>query len=371
MTKVAASASDTFVTLDGLRGLGAIMIVVGHTGWYWGLPSPPSGQLVVDVFFLLSGFVIAYAYEPYFEKGMRPAQFMLHRIVRLYPLYLLGTLLCFAVLILARLDLGVEYQQAALAQLLPQLFMLPSPPATGAIEVYSFNGPAWTLFFELVVNLLYALAYPLLRSTRMLALIVVAMAALLALANFTFPGGNPGDYWDDAWGGFGRAGFGFFAGVLVFRLAGSPRSAGRPRRFWAPFLVAACPVGVYIGGPAELRGLYDFLLVAVLAPPMIYITQLASPPQRFDRLFIGSARISYALYILHWPFVIIAVRLGWRFPIVNELQPLPGIVVLVLSIGLAYVAERYYDRPVRRWFVAQLRKQHEKRRSRSTTRPAE
>ncbi len=370
MSKIAATDDDTFVMLDGLRGLGAILIVIGHSHLFWGLPPAPSGALVVDVFFLLSGFVLAYAYEPHFERGMRPSHFMLHRIVRLYPLYLLGTLLCFAVVLVAKLDQGEQEQHLAWFQLIPQLLMAPSPPGMGAIDVYSFNNPAWTLFFELAVNLVYALAYPWLRSTRVLAGVVVVMAVLLALANFTFPGGNPGPLWENAWGGLARAGFGFFAGVLIFRLAGSPRKATRPKRLWAPLLLAACPVGVFISSPPDQRGLYDFVLVVLLAPLLIYVLQWASPPRRLYSLFLGSARISYALYILHWPMVLIAERLYWRTSTLQDISPLVGVLILVPAIGLAFVAERYYDRPARRWFVALLRRRGEKRRAESKVRSA-
>lgn len=95
-SKVRNLAPDSFGLLDGLRGMGAILILIGHTVAFWGLQYAPTGAVCVDLFFLLSGFVIAFAYEPRLAAGMGVREFMTHRMVRLYPLYLLSIVMSLA-----------------------------------------------------------------------------------------------------------------------------------------------------------------------------------------------------------------------------------------------------------------------------------
>ena len=353
---------DNFVLLDGLRGLGAVLVLVGHTMPYWGPFWAPSGAVVVDLFFLLSGFVIAYAYEPRFAAGMRAGEFMTHRIVRLYPLYLLGTVAGFLVLCaMAFGDAdGGERTAAYGLQLLPQLFLLPAPEMLGSTDLYSFNVPAWTLFFELAVNLLYVAAFRWLRETRVLALLVVMCAVALAATVLTVGRIDAGSDWATFWAGFARAGFGFFAGVFAYRLVGRPRTARRAVSNWSFAMIAALPLVCFIPATAEWRPLVDLTLVIVLGLPLLCVAQGMAPPTRLHALFLTGGRVSYAAYILHQPFREVAERITWRSPVLIETAPLGGIGIVVMVMALAWAAERYYDRPLRRWIVARLRRRDTK-----------
>src|ERR1700722_3197255 len=82
-----------FSALDGLRGVAAISIVVFHYSQNLGWELLPNAYLAVDFFFMLSGFVIAHAYEARLRSGQTVAEFMQRRLIRLYPLYWLGTTL--------------------------------------------------------------------------------------------------------------------------------------------------------------------------------------------------------------------------------------------------------------------------------------
>ncbi|MDP3739854.1 MAG: acyltransferase [Hyphomonadaceae bacterium] len=355
--------ADNFVLLDGLRGLGAILVLVGHTMQLWGPFWAPSGAVIVDLFFLLSGFVIAYSYEPKFAAGMRAGEFMIHRVVRLYPLYLLGTLLGFiglTVMAIGDADGGERSGQYVL-QLIPQLFMLPAPQAFGSPDVYSLNVPAWTLFFELLVNLVYVLAYRWLRNVRVLAILVLLCAAGLAATVFTLGRIDAGSDWATFWAGFGRASFGFFAGVLTFRLLGSPRQTKRPVSNWSFVILFAIPVACFFPASPELRPFVDLILAMILGMPLLWISQSVAPPPIFNRLFTIGGRISYAIYILHQPFREVADRIGWHTKMIYEIAPLPGILVMATVLSLAYFAEKYYDRPVRRWVAASMKKRAARR----------
>ena len=357
---------DNFVLLDGLRGLGAILVLFGHTMQYWGPFSAPSGAVIVDLFFLLSGFVIAYAYEPRFAAGMRAAEFMTHRVVRLYPLYFLGTLLGFVGLCAMTVGDADGLQRAGerAVQLAPQLFMLPAPEVLGSEKLYSLNSPAWTLFFELFVNLVYVMCFRWLRDTRVLIGVVIACAAFLAFTVFSFGVIDVGSHWSDWWGGFARGGFGFFAGVLTFRLLGSPKTARRPTSKWAFAILVTIPVACFVPATTELRPFVDLTLAVVLGIPLLWISQTVAPPTRYHSLFILGGRISYAVYILHQPFREVAERITWHTPVLIEAAPFAGIAIMVMVVTLSVFAERYYDRPVRKFIVAKLKQREARKRNR-------
>jgi peptidoglycan/LPS O-acetylase OafA/YrhL len=346
---------DNLVLLDGLRGLGAILVVIGHTKASWGPFSAPSGAVIVDLFFLLSGFVISFSYEPKFAAGMGAGEFMIHRIVRLYPLYLAGIVFGFgvqAVMAMGDGDQGVRTAEAT-QQLALHLLVLPAPGEPHHM-IYPLNAPAWTLFFELLVNLVYVLAFRWLRNTRVLIVVTLMCAAGLAATVFHFGRIDVGWQWQTFWGGFARAGFGFFAGVLAYRLLGSPRTVERPVRHWPVLLLVFAPLTCLTPATPELRPFVDLVFTVILGIPLLMFAQSSAPPVKYRALFATGGRLSYALYIIHLPLQVMMERIGWRFPGIYGLTPLPGIAILVVAVTLAYVLEKYYDRPVRRWIAAQM-----------------
>jgi peptidoglycan/LPS O-acetylase OafA/YrhL len=347
---------QNFVLLDGLRGLGAVLVLIGHTMMYWGPFWAPSGAVIVDLFFLLSGFVIAYSYEDKFAAGMGVREFMVHRVVRLYPLYLLGTLMGFAFWMLTTVGDPDGGQRAGVivGQLIPGLVVLPSPEALSP-NLYPLNNPAWTLLFEFLVNFVYVLAFRWLRNTRILLVVTLLCAAVLIATVLTIGRIDAGSDWATAWAGFGRAGFGFFAGVLAFRLLGSPRTTKRPSSNWAFVILIAIPIACFVPATDELRPWLDLFLAVILGIPLLVISQSVAPPKRFTNLFVMGGRLSYGIYILHQPFRELMKRLSWHDPAVIAMAPLGGILVLVAVVTLAYFAEKYYDRPVRRWIVNRLK----------------
>ena len=82
-----------FHTLDALRGIAAIGVLVFHMGPIFTPIAAPGGYLAVDLFFMMSGVVLSHAYEARFRAGMGTLDFMRARLIRLYPLYLAGALL--------------------------------------------------------------------------------------------------------------------------------------------------------------------------------------------------------------------------------------------------------------------------------------
>jgi peptidoglycan/LPS O-acetylase OafA/YrhL len=120
------TARPHFNTLDGIRGLAAILVVIFHAEQFFGARPFPKSYLAVDVFFLLSGAVVANAYEHRLQSDMSLARFTWLRIVRIYPLYLLGTVLGVVAVIVAgsKLDASLPLLLGGAVLLLPTLATL-------------------------------------------------------------------------------------------------------------------------------------------------------------------------------------------------------------------------------------------------------
>src|SRR3712207_9235417 len=121
--------------------------------------------LAVDFFFILSGFVIGYAYDDRWRQGFTNKEFFRRRLIRLHPMVVLGAVIGLATFLLQG---GVKWDGApvplslAMLALLCAMFMIPAFPGScydvrGNAEMFSLNGPAWSLFFEYIGNILYAL----------------------------------------------------------------------------------------------------------------------------------------------------------------------------------------------------------------------
>ncbi|MGA8939854.1 MAG: acyltransferase [Acidobacteriaceae bacterium] len=164
-----------FENLDALRGVAAILIVVFHIRPLFG-NSPLFGRayLAVDLFFMLSGFVLSFAYQQKLDNGLPTTTFLKLRLIRLYPLYLIGLFLGFIYT-----ATQVHYQHSSpgmlgsFLMLVPALFFLPIPAPTSLPNVaFPYDLPAWSLFSELIANLLHALLLRK-RSTRTLLIALV------------------------------------------------------------------------------------------------------------------------------------------------------------------------------------------------------
>ncbi|HVY90062.1 MAG TPA: acyltransferase [Hyphomonadaceae bacterium] len=365
------TGSDNFAALDGLRGVGALIVVYGHTsGFFWPTLGMPSAAMVVDLFFLLSGFVIAYSYEPKLLSGaMGVRGFMLQRVIRLYPLYFLGIFLGYVVhMLMAAIDPDGFRAIAFSQDFAVNLLGLPFSAAHG-LPLFELNGPAWTLFFEISVNLLYALAFRWLRDTRVLAAVVVLFFVALAASVISYGRIDIGNYWGTWWVGYERAGFGFFAGVLAYRLVGSPRTAKRPYSPLWVVVVFLVPLVGFIPASRELRPFVDLGLVLLAGVPLLWLGATVAPPSRVLRLCLLGGRLSYGIYILHYPFVVVLQRLAWRNPEVYKWPPLPGILLAIVAVTVAFLAEKYYDRPVRRFIAAKLRERSNRKANAQGSRP--
>lgn len=345
----AAADHGRNATLDLFRGVAAIVVMLVHVAPGYGVTEPQSGYLAVDLFFLMSGFVIAKSYDHRLQTKWSARDFLMHRLIRLYPLFFLGV-------VLGTLKVALQYRFGAhpvplwdaLQDTGTALLMLPSPTHMFRPfdPTFPINLPAWSLFFEMTANLAYALLFRhLTRGT--LAAIIGTSAAALCIGIVSKGSDNIGGW--HTWGfGFPRAAFPFFLGVLICRL-----------RFRAPkfgtkmaVILALALLAILMTDPGQKRFAFDMLSVFVLFPALVSIAISTTIRGQLASVAASVGAISYAVYILHAPvdtlFWVIAERL---WPSALSLTGMIGFVAAMLT--LSWLADRYYD-PWARGFLRSL-----------------
>lgn len=188
-----ADTKPHYALLDGLRGVAALLVVWYHVfeGYQFASGSAiireiNHGYLAVDFFFILSGFVIGYAYDDRWGKTLTLGKFFRRRLIRLHPMVVMGALIGLVMFILQG---AVTWEgtpasvPAMMIALLCGLLMIPALPGCGYEvrgngEMFPLNGPAWSLFFEYIGNILYALFIRRF-STRALAILAGILSILL------------------------------------------------------------------------------------------------------------------------------------------------------------------------------------------------
>ncbi|HLZ83443.1 MAG TPA: acyltransferase [Caulobacteraceae bacterium] len=349
-------AKTRYETLDALRGVAALAVVVYHLHAFNVTPDLlPSAHLAVDFFFVLSGFVVAHAYEAARLGRMSWLDFASRRLTRLMPLASLGAAVGLAVLLVKwRLFPGAEPPLAniLLAGIL-NLFMLPSFVGNTIYEhgIFPGDGPLWSLFFELAVNLVWGWIGVRL-TMRQLALFVAAsgltMVALALLQGSTRMGVGPETFW----GGMARASFGFTLGVLLHRLRGA---LSVPARRWAP-LACAGALALAFAGPAWLvhgpvQTLVWDLAWMLLALPAVVVVGAGQDGGGWLSKRLGE--LSYPVYVLHWPCV--EVLAGVRQKLLPSLDWAAfSVLAMALVVLLAWLTLKLYDEPARRWLSRRL-----------------
>jgi peptidoglycan/LPS O-acetylase OafA/YrhL len=342
-----------FEILDGLRGVAAIAVVIFHfMEWVYTDPSQNfigHGFLAVDFFFCLSGFVIGYAYDDRIAK-MGILKFFTSRIIRLHPLVLAGSILGLLAFLFD--PFGGHPELYSIGKItvtfICSILLIPLPIIEDrGFNLFSFNAPAWSLFWEYAANVVYAFVLYKVGRTYLLLLTLIAALAICFVA---YRSGNLLGGWSGPtfWDGCARISYSFLAGLLIYRsnwiIKNKVGFLGMGILLLLAFLV---PVSKWswITEPVTVL-LYFPLLIALGAG-----TTLAPA---FRKTCIFSGKISYPLYMTHY-----AALWMFRNYYINykpgSIQ-LTFIVIagLIVLTGFAYLVMMFYDIPLRKYLTRKM-----------------
>ena len=382
------ASKPRYEILDGLRGVAAMLVVAYHIFeiHYHGGPDQPinHGYLAVDFFFVLSGFVIGYAYDDRWEKT--PTQpprgqtftlwtFFKRRLIRLHPMVIFGTLfgaLMFFFGSCSAFPLVDETPWWMVVLVMLWCFtMLPLPHTMdirGWAETNPLNGPAWSLQWEYLANILYALFFrkmpkivlgafvaffAIMTITLCLNIDVTGFLAERSYASYTVVGGwstTP----DQLLVGLTRLLYPFFSGLLVSRMGKLIKVKGG---FWwcsLMIVVLFCMPWMGLGTEGDARwtnGLYEAFCILICFPLIVAVgagSSVRGGKSEAINRFLGD--ISYPLYITHFP--LIYMLMSWTDSHKDAAlgtHIFVSVCVFILAILIAYGAYKLYDLPVREW----------------------
>ncbi|WP_295423918.1 acyltransferase [uncultured Prevotella sp.] len=361
-----------YALLDGLRGVAALLVVWYHIfeGFQFAGNKPVidfinHGYLAVDFFFILSGFVVGYAYDNRWGKTLTLGGFFRRRLIRLQPMVCMGAVIGAASFLLSGME-GWDGTHATLwltfLAFVCGCLMLPALPGMprevrGNGEMFPLNGPCWSLFFEYVGNIVYALFIRRL-STRLLALLSFALCCALAWFAVTDQSGygSIGVGWTvdrtNILGGSLRMLCPFTMGLLLSRIF-KPIHYARGA-FWtsaALLLIIFHVPYIHSDGALSLNGIFEAACIIAVFPLVVWYaasgktTDIAST--RICR-FLGD--ISYPLYIVHYPLMYAFYM--WLIKThqytLHETWP-AALAAVSASIILAWLCLKLYDMPIRKW----------------------
>lgn len=374
MASTYLASKPRYEILDGLRGVGAMIIVGFH------LFEPYShgpmdqvlnhGYLGVDFFFVLSGFVIGYAYDDRWGK-MNTWGFFKRRLVRLHPMVIMGTIIGALLFYFSGCSSFPLVDKTPWTKVvLMMLFAFTMLPATMKMDIRGWgetnplNGPTWSLQWEYLANILYATIIR--HFSKTVLAIFVVMSAFLTLnlalnwdvfhvlqnrtdAAYTMIGGwsvTP----EQLSIGISRLLFPFFAGLLISRF--NKLIKLKAGFWWCSLLLAVVLVMPRIGGIDNMwmNGVYDASIIIVAFPLIVSMGAGSKVSGRSASVCKFFGEVSYPLYITHYPLVYMYT--AW----VNNHHDAPlgtrisiAVSVFILAVLIAYACLRLYDMPVRDW----------------------
>jgi len=338
-----------FEILDGLRGVAALAVVTFHFMEIvfsdYSKNFIGHGFLAVDFFFCLSGFVIAYAYDDRVEK-IGILEFFKSRLIRLHPLVIFGSVLGLLAFLFDPFGGHLELYSTSRIILIFVLsvLLIPFPVvADRAFNQFSFNAPAWSLFWEYVANVFYALVLCRVRKSFLIVLTIISAGFIFYMTHRSgnlMGGWGKGNFWD----GCARVSYSFLAGMLVYRfnliIKNKLGFIGLSVLLVLAFLMPFSNKWNWLSEP---------LVVILYFPLLVALGAGAALTPGLKKGCVLSGKLSYPLYMTHYAVM-------WMFG--NYLashKPGTGQLTLIIIAGLivlsafAYLVMVLYDQPVRNY----------------------
>lgn len=361
--------------LDGLRGVAALLVIWYHFFECFATSGVDQkfnhGYLAVDFFFVLSGFVIGYAYDDRWKKGLTKSEFIERRLIRLQPMVVMAVILG----LIAYIIQGCEHWDHSQAPLwaiglsfVLGLFMIPALPGTemdvrGYGEMFPLVGPSWSLFFEYIGSILYAIWLHKLTTKALRIVVILCGIGLCVVALSNMSGTySLGVGWSLAemgfFGGLMRLGFSFGIGLLMSRGFKPVKIRGA---FWicslAIIIMMCAPYITLTGQPSILNAMYDLVCTLLIFPCVVYLGASGKTSDRNSQKtcsFLGL--ISYPIYIIHYPAMYLFYAWVWNNELTfSEAWPVTAGIFITL-VPLSYLFVRFYDIPVRKWLTSKFKR---------------
>ena len=350
-----------FAILDGLRGVAALAVVCFHfMEWVYSDASKNfigHGFLAVDFFFCLSGFVIGYAYDDRIGT-MGIKEFFKARIIRLHPLVIFGSIVGLAAFLFDPFGGHPELIGTGKIILifLSSIFLIPFPAMPDRFfNLFSFNAPAWSLFWEYIANIVYALILHRI-SRRLLVLLTILSAAALCFVSYhagSLVGGwSGGTFWD----GSARISYSFLTGLLIFR-------SGWILKSRLGFIgLSVLLVLSFVMPWSKYNGLTELLVVLIYFPLLISLgagaTKRSGVKERsgLKKLCVFFGKISYPLYMTHYAIIWMWGNYYSSHKMTTTQLTLTIATSMILLVGLAYLVMVLYDIPIRKYLTNKRKK---------------
>ena len=357
-------------SLTGLRGIAACLVVLYHFTPADKLPLAPlrnaigRGYLWVDLFFVLSGFVIALNYSEMFRDGFRFGafgKFLIRRVARLYPLYLalLAAKLAYTLAAYGGFAFHNDPNAAVLdhpaVELPINLLMIQSWGIGGSVVTSS-----WSISTEVAVYLAFPILAAMILSRHhrewALAMVVLAVCLLLAVMLLDHQDGENHRGALDAWDGrlltpLMRCFAGFMLGLVTWRVS---RSARISRLMGDERVGGAVAIALLILLGA---GAPDLVIVAMFPPLILHLAESRrSIPARLfaSKTMVFAGALSYAIYLLHPLFepalYDLADWLSGRIPALAA-AGVSGTLIVACLLASSAFAHFCIERPGRRWVM--------------------
>ena len=335
--------------LDGLRGTAAIVILVYH---FMEMIYPDysdnfvgHGFLAVDFFFCLSGFVIGFAYDNRI-KTIGIKEFFINRLIRLHVLVVSGSIVGLAGFVFNPFVDGMAAGWGSiLLAFTGSILLIPTPFLPHRWDaLFPYNSPAWSLFLEYIVNILYAMVICRIKKNALLAVGIMCAGWLMYTA---YKAGWMIGGWDIKTfaDGFPRVAYSFTAGLLVFRYGWV---LNNKLGFIFPFILL---MSVFLFPHVENDLLTEALTVILVFPLIISIGAGTNVNGKMKQFCVFIGRLSYPLYMTH-------ITTVWIFgDYYNKVKPcgmeLFTIVACLCLFNLAFACfiMRLYDEPLRAWLT--------------------
>ena len=330
-----------FRGLDGLRGVCALAIAFFHASdlFHKG-PILQHAYLAVDMFFLLSGFVIALSWEDRLARGAPLADFLRARARRLLPVFLLGAGVDLAIFLgMAHAGLYPGYGWTLVWIIVPitTLLMLPAFTAPDGSYAPAMLNVTWSLLVEWLVNLAYAMGLYRLRSAGLAALAAACWVAMAISGYYTQRGWCVGFIFFQL--GVLRGAAGFLMGVVIFRLHTSGAFHRLP--VLAPELLVVLWLAIAAVPALTATPTFDWIAVMLLSPPLMIL--LLRAEHRAPTWFGGLGALSYPLYVIHPGFILLAQKTP-LFGLDHGPNPMRALLVEAVCIAAAWTIAQWTTR---------------------------